>query len=320
MSEAATWAPIALFIHRRPDHARRTIESLLACEGVDASPIHVYADGPRSPGDHEAVHATRAVARALLGPRAIFREQEHNLGLADSIIAGVTELCDQYDEVIAVEDDLVLAPSFLAFLNAGLRRYRTEPRVMQVSGHMFDVPGLRDANEAVLLPMTTSWGWATWKRAWDLFDPAATGWQARLASAEAARRFDLDGHYGYRRMLERQMRGEIDSWAIRWYYALFARAGLALFPPRTLVTNVGMDGSGTHGRAAIAARQAGLAPVPSFTMPTDIAASPRSPEVYAAIKDARPTGSRAVLRGLANRSARAARGVLLRVQPGSGPW
>lgn len=317
MSDPAAWAPIALFIYRRPDHARRTILSLLACDGVDTSPIHVYADGPKSSGEAEAVRATRVVARDLLGQRATFREQERNLGLAESVIAGVTELCEQYGQVIVVEDDLVLGPSFLGFLNEGLRHFRTEPRVMQISGHMFDVPELRDTNEAVLLPMTTSWGWATWKRAWDLFDPAATGWEARLGTAEASRRFNLDGHYDYRRMLQRQMKGEIDSWAIRWNYAVFARDGLALFPPRTLVANVGMDGSGTHGRAAIAGRQATIAADRSFSMPNDIGVSPRAREVFSAISRSRPTGPYAVIRALIGRSVRAARAMAFRGHAGS---
>lgn len=317
MSDPDAWAPIALFIYRRRDHAQRTILSLLACEGVDASPIHVFADGPRSPGDQEAVRATRAVARDLLGQRAVFREQEHNRGLADSIIAGVTELCEQYGEVIVVEDDLLLAPSFLTFLNAGLRHFRTEPRVMQISGHMFDVPSLQDEKEAVLLPMTTSWGWATWRRAWDLFDPAATGWEMKLGSAEASRRFNLDGHYDYRRMLQRQMNGKIDSWAIRWYYTVFTHDGLGLFPPRTLVSNVGMDGSGTHGRAAIAGRQTTIAVDGSFSMPDNTGVSPRTTEVFAAIGRSRPAGARAVFRALAGRSARTARAITHRARTGS---
>ncbi len=180
------WAPIALFIYKRPEHARRTIASLKVCAGYEESRLYVFADGPKSEAEIPAVQATRAVARELLGPRAVFIEQDHNRGLANSIIAGTTELCERHGQVVVVEDDLVLAPSFLRFLNEGLERYKGEPRVMQVAGHMFDVPSLADKQEALFLPKITSWGWATWKRAWDRFDPSASGCASSLSERQRA--------------------------------------------------------------------------------------------------------------------------------------
>jgi hypothetical protein len=305
--ERSDWAPIGLFIHRRPEHTRRTILGLLACDGAESSPIYVFADGPRTKGDNPGVEATRAVARELLGDRAVFTEQGANRGLADSIIAGATELCDRHGSVIAVEDDLIVAPSFLRFLNEGLGRYRDEPRVMQISGHMFDVPSLKHQREALFLPMTTSWGWATWKRAWTLFDPSATGWRERLADDEELRRFNLQGRYDYAGMLMRQMAGEIDSWAIRWYYTVFARAGLVLFPPRTLVSNIGLDGTGTHDRLALPARQALVEQGAPFDFPSQVAESPLSDEVFDAVRAFRPSSARRRLAALARIAVRGAR-------------
>lgn len=298
------WAPIAIFIYKRSEHARRAIVSLQACDGAQSSLIYVFADGPKTATDAPAVLATRAVAHELLGSSAVFVEQERNRGLANSIIAGTTELCDRYGTVIVVEDDLVLAPSFLRFLNEGLERYRDEPRVMQVSGHMFDVPSLAQQQEALLLPMTTSWGWATWKRAWDFFDPAATGWRERLAEGAEVKRYNLGGRYDHFRMLKRQMNGEIDSWAIRWYYNVFARDGLVLFPPRTLVSNLGLDGSGTHDRLALPAHQAPLETGASFDLPTEVAESRQKAQVFDAISAFRPTSARRMLIALVQTALR----------------
>lgn len=276
------WAPVALFIYKRPDHVRRMISSLQACIGYAQSRVFVFADGPKTESEVPGIRAARAVARELLGDNATFVEQDRNRGLADSIIAGTTELCGRYGSTIVVEDDLVLAPSFLRFLNEGLERYVDEPRVMQISGYMFDVPALARQREALFLPMTTSWGWATWKRAWDLFDPEATGWRERLADEAAARRFNLGGRYDYHRMLRRQMNGEIDSWAIRWHYAVFAHEGLALFPPWTLVSNIGQDGSGTHTRLPLPAREVDF-DGGTFDLPTEITQSPQRVQVFNAV-------------------------------------
>lgn len=307
--DSAPWAPIGLFIYKRPEHARRAILSLQACDGFQSGLVHVFADGPKTEADGPAVRATRAVARELLGGSAVFVEQERNRGLANSIIAGTTELCDRYGTVIVVEDDLVLAPLFLRFLNEGLERYRDQPRVMQVSGHMFDVPSFSHQRESLLLPMTTSWGWATWKRAWDLFDPLATGWRERLGGDTEAKRFNLDGNYDYLRMLKRQMNGEIDSWAIRWYYSVFARGGFALFPPRTLVSNMGLDGTGTHGRLALPVQQARLETVAAFDWPVDIAESRQKAQVFDAISTFRPSSVRGRLLALSKIAFRRLRAI-----------
>jgi hypothetical protein len=290
-SESRARAPVALFIFKRPDHVRRTIASLQACTGYGESPIVVFADGPAGPRDVPGVERARAVARSLLGDRATFVERDANLGVDRSIIEGVTHLCDRYGEVVVVEDDLVVTPGFLQFLNRGLRRYEDEPRVMQVSGHMFDVAALRSLDHALLLPLTTSWGWATWRRAWDQFDPAADGWRERLSDERTRRRFDLDGHFAYSAMLAREMRRPIPAWDIRWYYSVFVRAGLGLFPPRTLVVNAGFDGSGTHDRLGLPASQGSPASGADFDLPAEVAESRYTPDVFAAIGAFRPASA-----------------------------
>jgi hypothetical protein len=275
------------------------IASLRACSGYPGSPIFVFADGPARSADSPGVQETRALARSLLGDRAVVIERAENLGVDRSIIQGVTDLCDRFGRVIVIEDDLVVSPRFLQFVNRGLQHYADESRIMQISGHMFDVPQLRQQNEAVLLPMTTSWGWATWKRAWAHFDPAADGWEGLLKDEQLRRRFDLDGRFAYSRMLAQEMRKDVAAWDIRWYYSVFARGGLGLFPPRTLVTNAGFDGSGTHDRLALPAIQAPLETAASFTFPADVVESRQKEHVYEAIAAFRPSSARRKLIGLA---------------------
>ena len=291
-TQISEWAPVALFIYKRPNHARQMIASVKACSGFAESPIFVFADGPARPGDLPGVQETRAVARSQLGDRAVYLERDVNIGVDRSIVEGVTDLCERFGKVIVIEDDLVVSPLFLRFLNRGLQRYEHEARVMQVSGHMFDVPRLRQQTEAVLLPMTTSWGWATWDRAWAQFDPLADGWRTRLKDEQVRRRFDLDGNFPYSTMLARQMERQVGAWDIRWYYSVFARDGLVLFPPRSLVVNLGFDGSGTHDRLALPARQAPLESLAPFDLPADVVESSHKDAVFMSIKEFRPTSAR----------------------------
>jgi len=251
LTHTNSMAPIALFIYRRPEHLRATIQSLIQCPEFDETAIVVFGDGPRRPADQAAVEQARAVARELLSERATFRFSDANLGLSRSIILGVTSMVARYGRVIVLEDDLELSPAFLTYMNAALDRYASDSRVMQVSGHMFDVPAFANRRDAMFLPLTSSWGWATWKRAWDDFDEQAQGWERLLTDPLLRRSFNLRDAYDYAAMLERQMKGVGDSWAVRWYWSVFKQGGLAVFPPAPMVQNTGMDRSGTHGRGVL---------------------------------------------------------------------
>jgi hypothetical protein len=165
--------------------------------------------------------------------------------LAASITEGLGGLCERYGRAIVVEDDLATSPHFLDYMNAALDRYDAEDRVMQISGHMFPA-NLRTPEDAIFLPFITSWGWATWARAWRHYDPLARNYGRLAGDPSLRKRFDLEGHYPYFRMLQAQQQGRIDSWAIRWYLSVFFRQGLALYPKNSMVRNLGFDGTGVN--------------------------------------------------------------------------
>lgn len=239
-------APIALFVFRRPDKTRATLESLARCRGIDISDLYIFCDGPRDANDDRAVAEVRAVVDAFDHPQKTLVISTENQGLARSIIAGVTRLCEQYGRVIVVEDDLTVSPTFLDYMNTGLDTFANDPRVMQISGFTFARSGASPNLAARFLPVTTSWGWATWSRSWRDFDPNPQDSDAMRSNYALRSRFDLGGLFGYYDMLERQKAGRIDSWAIRWYWSVFRRDGLVLYPPTSLVRNDGLDSSGTH--------------------------------------------------------------------------
>ena len=278
-------APVALFIFNRPEHLRRTIEALQRCDGFPDSPIFVFADGARDDRDIPTVDATRRVARELLGDRAEYHLSQVNKGLATSIISGVELLLARYGRVIVLEDDLLVASSFLRFLNDALDRYADNENIYQVSGHMYEVGEFEQRQEALLLPLTTTWGWATWARAWTSFDPAAQGWEALRHDRMLRNRFNLDRVYDYALMLERQMAGQRQSWGIRWYWSVFLKGGLGCFPPQSLVANIGFDGTGTNGRGVFRSFESKSLPgktIP-FIAPDDISPEPKA---WAAVRDA----------------------------------
>ena len=171
-------------------------------------------------------------------------ERDTNWGLARSIIDGVTRLVESRGRVIVVEDDLVVAPYFLQFMNDALDIYEDEPRV----GHIQACDFTQDAHlpDTFLIKWTGSWGWATWKRAWQHFNPDGRQLLQQLEERGLTRTFDFNGKYGFTRMLRRQIEGKNNSWAIRWNASLFLKDILSLNVGRSLVSNEGFDGSGTN--------------------------------------------------------------------------
>lgn len=239
-------APIALFVYRRPDHTRRVVEALKANGESTRSPLFVFSDGPASPAYAPAVREVRDYIHGIDGFASVtIVERDRNLGLADSIVAGVTQICDEIGRVIVVEDDLIVAPGFLDYMNTALDRYADEERVMQIAGHMFPVDMSDVKSDAVFLPITTSWGWGTWARAWRHMKRGRDNYDWIVASGNRRHRFDANGSFPYLAMLQDNIEGKISSWAIEWYASVFRMQGMTLFPVRTLVLNTG-DEDATH--------------------------------------------------------------------------
>lgn len=248
-------APIVLFAYNRPEHTRRTLESLMANDLSDQSTLFIYADGPKDSASEEVllhIRRTRAVLREKQWCKEVhIVEQPKNKGLARSVIDGVTEVIGQHDQVIVLEDDLVLSTKFLSFMNKGLDKYQDRSEVMQISGFMFPVDLFDVRQEALLLPFTSSWGWATWGRVWKNFDHSSSMLGEFRSHPDLRNQFDLDGAAPYFRMLELQEGGKIDSWAIRFYASVFLQKGLVLYPKKSLILNTGFDGTGVHCRSTV---------------------------------------------------------------------
>ena len=243
-----TPSPVALFVYNRPLHAIRTLDALRRNELADQTELFIFSDGPRDSSQKSSVQEVRELIKAPQGFRRVtVIERETNLGLALSVIAGVTQIVNEYGHVIVMEDDLASSPYLLRFLNEGLRYYEREERVISIHGYMYPVE--EELPETFFLRGADCWGWATWKRGWDLFEADGEELLFKLKRGRLITRFDLEGCYPFSKMLEDQVAGKNDSWAVRWHASAFIAEKLTLYPGRSLIYNIGLDGSGTHCNA-----------------------------------------------------------------------
>ena len=238
--------PLAVFAYNRPQHLRECLEALAACPGIEQCDVHIFCDGPRGADDEPAVREVRGIAQTWAAVHgAKVEERQQNIGLARSIVSAVTSLCKECGRVIVVEDDLVVAPPFVRYILDGLERFEASPNVYQIAGYMFSARH-PPRPECFFLAMVTTWGWATWQRAWVGVDWTASGALAKLQNPQVRRGFDLDGSYPYIEALRARLAGQNQSWGILWWWHVFSHEGVALFPARTLVANKGFDGTGYH--------------------------------------------------------------------------
>ncbi|MCU4204659.1 glycosyltransferase [Vibrio cholerae] len=233
---------VLIFGYNRPEKLSATINSLLNNEGYDQLKVHtfVFIDSCRSPDGYHLVEKTFNVAREVL-PDAHVHLRESNFGLKKSIVSGISYVFSNlhYDAAIVIEDDLELDKRFINYMCTALNEYKDIENVYQVSGFRYTDDRLGDCQ---FLDITTSWGWATWRKRWHGFDIADDSILKGLGLYKDNYKFS----FPYTRMASKELAREISSWAIRWHFFVQRRRGLVLYPNISLVNNRGFDGSGTH--------------------------------------------------------------------------
>lgn len=243
--EEVRFAPIALFVYNRPDHTRRTVDALRQNKLAQDSDLIIFSDAAKTEEQVDKVRAVRQYIHQINGFKSVtVIERSNNFGLAKSIIDGVTSVVNQYGRIIVLEDDMETSPYFLTYMNEALDKYADDDRVISIHGYVYPVK--EALPEAFFLRGADCWGWATWRRGWALFNTDGQALLNKLKSRNLLRSFDFNGAYSYSKMLEHQIKGKNDSWAVRWYASAFLANKLTLYPGRSLVRNIGIDGSGRH--------------------------------------------------------------------------
>ncbi|MGN0001918.1 MAG: sugar transferase [Sphingobacterium composti] len=239
-------APIALFTYNRPQHTRKTLQALEQADLAQESELFIFSDGAKNAQAVELVNKVRAIiAEPWNFKKITIIERERNIGLAQNIIAGVTDIVNRYGKIIVLEDDLEISKVGLKYFNDALDVYQDEDKVMEISGYMYPVKDADKLPETFFFRVANSWGWATWQRAWKLYNPNIDELIADF-DKDKIKRFSIDYSENFWKQVKELKAGKINSWAIRWYLTLFNNDGLALYPRQSMIQNVGTDGSGTH--------------------------------------------------------------------------
>ncbi len=237
-------APIILFVYNRKDHTEKTIEALKKNDLAGESELFIYSDAAKNAANFDAVEEVREYIKTVNGFKSVtIIERENNMGLAKSVILGVSEIVNKYGKVIVLEDDLITAPQFLKYMNKNLENYEEVEDVISIHGYNYPI---KIIEKQFFLKGADCWGWATWKRGWDLFEENGEKLLKELKDGGQIREFNFNNSYNYSGMLEDFINGKNSSWAVRWYASAFLKDKYTLYPGKSLVKNIGLDNTGTH--------------------------------------------------------------------------
>ncbi|HWE82428.1 MAG TPA: hypothetical protein VG265_12325 [Gaiellaceae bacterium] len=240
----AVRAPVALFVHARPEHTRRLVELVRA---ANPAQVLVVADGPRNDAEAARCAETRkAIADADWGCELRMEVSDENLGLKRRVESGLDWVFDQVDEAIVLEDDCHPHPTFFAFCDELLDRYRDDPRVLTVSGSNFGQGTDAGDGSYFFSRYPLIWGWATWARAWRHYSPELAEWPELESSGWLEELFHDPQAVQYWRYTLGQRRQLADTWDSGWLLGSWLAGGLTAVSKENLVSNVGFGAEATN--------------------------------------------------------------------------
>jgi len=247
MKNSDTLAPICLFVYSRLSETQQTVESLQRNMLADESRLFIFSDGAKNTNSVDDVNAVREYIHTISGfAHVTIYESDVNKGLANSIISGVTQIVNQFGRAIVLEDDLLLSRNFLCFMNEALDFYENKKKVLNVSGYSFTLNYPVDYKYDVAFSLRfASWGWAIWKDRWELIDWELKDYKSFRWNVLKLLKFSRGGS-DLCQMLNRQVNGKVDSWAIRFDYHHYKYNYLDVFPVISKVQYNGFNTEATH--------------------------------------------------------------------------
>jgi hypothetical protein len=238
---------VAMILFRRPE----TTEQVFAAIREARPPkLFLIADGPRrgNTEDERGCERARAVVERVDWQCEVVRDfADENLGLKRRIPSGLDRVFAEVEEAIILEDDCLPHPSFFPYCEELLARYRNNERVVHISGsQLLPEPPKEWSYHFSRGPAV--WGWATWRRAWRLFDVELSDWHALTKAERKARLRELfeeeDEQRHWRFVWDNS--DEIDNWDAQWSYVALSRGLLAINPNRNLISNIGFGDDATN--------------------------------------------------------------------------
>lgn len=243
-------APICLFTYNRLAETEQTIEHLKRNFLAKQSELFIFSDSYKNEKSKSKVEAVRDYIRTVDGFKSVtIFEMSANMGLANSIISGVSKIIKKYGKAIVLEDDLITSSNFLDYMNQSLDYYESNSKVFSIAGYSIKVNTPTDFKSDVYFKgRATSWGWATWEDRWNSVDWELKDIDTFFKSRKQKRHLRKHGD-DLLKILKDYTKGRNDSWAIRFAYNQIKGNKVSVAPVISKVRNIGFGDDATHCKA-----------------------------------------------------------------------
>lgn len=248
-------APIILFTYNRPKHTAQTIAALKENALAHQSQLYIYQDGLKANTTQESQEShkkTKEYIQNLIAENAqkslfaqiTFIERKDNLGLADSIIDGVSSVINAHGSAIVLEDDIIVSPVFLDYMNAALQTYKDETKVWSISAWGYPIE-VNDLGDCYFWRVPHCWGWASWANRWVHYKRDIS-WVLENFSQNDIDYINIEKSTNFFDHFILNAKGKIKTWAIFNYLISYKHNALTLCPSLSYIKQIGFDGSGVH--------------------------------------------------------------------------
>ncbi len=240
--------PVVLFAFNRPELTAKVFEVIRKAK---PEKLFVIVDGPRANNSSDIALSKEVidiVSRVDWDCDAIYEISEANMGIRERFVSGLGSVFSQVEEAIIVEDDCLPELSFFTFQQEMLAKYRDDSSIGLVCG--FNPLG---ASPETVSPyffsvFSSVWGWGTWRRVWDTYDPNAEEWLTpggreaveECIETKSARRF-----WGHNFDLVSRNQ-EYSTWDYQMVFNQFINRRLNIYPRTSLVSNIGFSIDANH--------------------------------------------------------------------------
>lgn len=242
-----TSSAILFLIFNRPDTTALVFEKI---RETRPARLYVAADGPRlcREGERTLCETTRSVITTVdWNCEVITLFQERNLGCKYAVSTAISWFFDQEEEGIILEDDCLPSNDFFRFCDTLLEKYRHDTRVTQVVGCNFQ-DGKKWGEASYYFSNNLEvWGWASWKRVWQLYDPELSRYtEADVEEAIQTVFNEPIVTAEYINLFTELKNGKIDTWDYQLKLINFFNNGLCIVPNVNLISNIGFRSDATH--------------------------------------------------------------------------
>jgi GR25 family glycosyltransferase involved in LPS biosynthesis len=239
-------SPVVLFTYNRPEHTSRVLQALKKNKLAKHSLLYIYQDGLKtnpSPDEKKAWIKVNRLLYSVKGFKDVkLRVSNKNQGCGKSITKGITEVLEENQTIIVLEDDILVSPTFLNYMNQALIKFSSVDSVGSINAYSYNFK--KKLPEFFFLKGVNPYGWATWKEYWKMFNNDSKILLKELKDKKLIRDWDYGGTL---EMLEATVSSSFEgAWDVKWYTSLYLKDKLGLFPSHSFSRNIGFDSTATH--------------------------------------------------------------------------